>query len=396
MKKQVDRRIAICINSLDMGGAERVAVTLVEYIANYLPVLVICLEQPVAYRINKRIPVHHLSKMTGNESNLVKLLMLPVLAFRLKRVCQRYQVRVVQSHLSRGNYINLISKVMGASHHAHIVIHGIASEYLKKGLKGIVNLVFIRNLFYKAQIVVVNSQGVKSDLGQYLHIQNRIRVIANPFDIQDIRQKCQETFNEQDFHVSPAIDYVISIGRLVASKRHIDLLLAFQDILRSGCSCEFLLLGDGEEKETLSAYIKQYHLNGKVHLLGRVQNPYKYLYKSRIFVSASETESFGNVLIEAMACDCPVVAADCPYGPREILAPDSDPEYRLTNKIEEARFGILVPVRDPRRMSEAIMRLLENEALRKHYIEHASLRCAEFNINKIGKLYKAILERDIF
>jgi glycosyltransferase involved in cell wall biosynthesis len=396
MNKYTDKRIAICINSLDMGGAERVVLTLIEYISQHIPVHLVCLERSAAYPVDSRIPVHVLSKMTGKESNLYKLFMLPVLAFRLKRLCKKFLIQVVQSHLSRGNYVNLISKMMGAPQHTQIVIHGIASEYLKKGLKGIINILFIKKLFVNAQVVIVNSLGVKSDLSQYLHTKKNIRVIANPFNIQDILQKRQKKTETQEYNFSPAIDYIISIGRLLASKRHIDLLTAFQDILRTHKSCEVLILGEGEEKQNLNAFIKRYNLTGKVHLLGRVQNPYKYLYRSSVFVSASEAESFGNVLIESMACGCPVVAADCSYGPREILAPDSDPEFRLDSRIEEAQYGILVPVRDPELLAAAIKRLLENKQMRKNYIEKAFVRCRDFDINKIGKLYREILVRDSY
>ena len=59
----------------------------------------------------------------------------------------------------------------------------------------------------------------------------------------------------------------------------------------------------------------------------------------------SHSLSFGNVLVEAMACGCPVTSTDCPSGPGEIL--------------DRGQHGPLVPVGDDAAMAEAIESVLD-------------------------------------
>ena len=85
-------------------------------------------------------------------------------------------------------------------------------------------------------------------------------------------------------------------------------------------------------------------------LLGFMPNPYAYMARSRMFALSSAWEGFGNVLVEALACGCPVVSTDCPYGPAEIL--------------DGGRYGRLVPVGDDAAMAEAMADVLAARPIR--------------------------------
>ena len=88
---------------------------------------------------------------------------------------------------------------------------------------------------------------------------------------------------------------------------------------------------------------------------GFVSNPYAFMSKASLFVLSSRHEGLPTVLIEAMACGCPVVSTNCPFGPDEIL--------------EDGRWGELVPVGDAKALAEAMLRALKSprssEALRE-------------------------------
>ena len=79
-------------------------------------------------------------------------------------------------------------------------------------------------------------------------------------------------------------------------------------------------------------------------LTGFVANPYAYMARARVFALSSAWEGFGNVLVEALACGCPVVSTDCPFGPAEIL--------------DGGRYGRLVPVGAFEAMADAMAELM--------------------------------------
>jgi glycosyltransferase involved in cell wall biosynthesis len=132
------------------------------------------------------------------------------------------------------------------------------------------------------------------------------------------------------------------------------LLRAFARV-RSARPARLVILGEGSQLRALQSLASELGIGDDVLFPGFVSNPFAYMARARAFVLSSAWEGFGNVLVEAMACGCPVISTDCPSGPAEIL--------------EGGRYGSLVPVGDPTPMAEAILETLESgpdvSALRK-------------------------------
>ena len=112
-----------------------------------------------------------------------------------------------------------------------------------------------------------------------------------------------------------------------------------------------VILGEGEERENLQKIILDKGISDRVNLFGLVDDVWPWYRYAKCFVSSSLTESWGNVIIEAMSQGCPVVAFDCDYGPREII----------TNNID----GILVNTKDIDHLTRAISDLMSNPSSQK-------------------------------
>ena len=82
------------------------------------------------------------------------------------------------------------------------------------------------------------------------------------------------------------------------------------------------------------------------------------------------------VLVEAMACKCPIISTDCPSGPREIL--------------DRGRAGVLVPVEDEAALSDALVRVLSDQPLRTDLARRAYTRAQEFTLTAVLDGYRSI------
>jgi glycosyltransferase involved in cell wall biosynthesis len=107
---------------------------------------------------------------------------------------------------------------------------------------------------------------------------------------------------------------------------------------------------------------------------GYIHSPFKIMRKASVFVLSSKREALPTVIIEAMACGCPVVSTNCKSGPSEIL--------------ENGRYGYLVPVGDHQAMAEAIINTLNNPMPAKILIDRAK----HFSIDKSISKYINILD----
>ena len=105
-------------------------------------------------------------------------------------------------------------------------------------------------------------------------------------------------------------------------------------------------------------------------------NPFPYIAKADIFVCSSLYEGFSNVILEALALGKPIISTNHEHGADEI--------------IEDHKNGILVPVKNPRKMADAIIKILENQELKESLEKEAKKRSGNFSIDKMISRYEKL------
>ncbi|MBA1147707.1 glycosyltransferase [Ectothiorhodospiraceae bacterium WFHF3C12] len=201
-----------------------------------------------------------------------------------------------------------------------------------------------RWLYPMADELIAVSRGVADDMAAFTGIpRERFRTIANPTVtsriVEDSRADLDEPwFRDRDGPV------IVAAGRLTAQKDFPNLLRAFA-ALSTSRRARLIILGEGRGRPQLEAMVEDLDLAGRVKLPGFIANPYPYFAAADLFVLASRWEGSPNVLVEALALGTPVVATDCPSGPREIL--------------RGGEVGRLVPVGDPFALAQAMAATLD-------------------------------------
>jgi glycosyltransferase involved in cell wall biosynthesis len=221
------------------------------------------------------------------------------------------------------------------------------------------------------QIIAV-SQGVAEDTLKITGLpQDRVTAIHNPVVSPRLYDLSREPIGHPWFngHGAPII---LAAGRLTPQKDFATLIRAFAKV-RTHKDCRLVILGEGRLRPELEKLAKDLNVADAVALPGFVSNPYAYMARSSLFVLSSAWEGSGNVLTEAAALGRPVVATDCPSGPRELL--------------QDGRYGPLVPVGDVDKLAEAMLETLQHP-LPPDTIREAS---AEYTVENSARRYLEVL-----
>ena len=247
------------------------------------------------------------------------------------------------------------------------------SELVRRARSRFVARATMSLAFRRADAIVCVSQGAADDLARFARIRrSNVHAIYNPI-VGDSQSSGTAGLScePQSWWDGPH-KRILAVGTLIPLKGFTSLLRSFAEI-RATLKAKLLILGEGPARQELEDEVRRLQLDGDVFLPGSVQDPTPYYARADLSVMSSETEGFGNVLVEALACGTPVVSTDCPSGPREILG--------------NGEFGKLVPVGNSGALVEAILETLRSplpaDVLRS--------RARVFSVKSAGMQYRALL-----
>jgi glycosyltransferase involved in cell wall biosynthesis len=206
-----------------------------------------------------------------------------------------------------------------------------------------------RHTLARATRVIAVSNAVAQELRDSGVVSERqIAVIPNGIDV-DRFSRARASFDRVQFLRSMGLPVdcllVGSIGELRMLKRHDDFIRAAAIVAARFPETQFVLAGLGEVRKQLEALVNELRLSKRFHFLGWLDDAEKLLCAMDVFVSASETESFGLAIVEAMAAGTAVVAT-ATAGAREV--------------IEDQKTGLLVPIGDVEHLAGSVINLLSD------------------------------------
>ncbi len=397
------KKIAILIQKLTDGGAERVASELSIMLPDHINHFILSYVDEITYPHKS-----HLIKLEFHrqpKSFFAMLLQWVIRWWKLKKIKKRQRFDVVISFPPKEvNLFNLLTK---GKEKVIVTVHTDLSEImrLKPGIIQRINMYIVKHFYKYADYIIASSEEVRQDLIYNFKLpEKRVVTIYNLFNLQKISELSYSQLPQRhkEYFDCPV---VISIGRLVTLKGYDNLIRSFKKVIETHHKAKLIILGEGPLRNYLVELIRKLNLHENVYLLGFQDNPYMYLKNSDIFVLASKVEGFGNVIVEAMCCGTPVISTDCRSGPREIITGKCTREAKLI-AAEYANYGILVPVCDIRNrkpldtilsskeqiLALEIIKLLDNKVIRNHYSELGKKRSKDFDAQKIIYDWMKILE----
>lgn len=253
-----------------------------------------------------------------NVKNDVKFIKLPTKRLRqsivpLSKLIKELKPDILFSTVSTYNVIAILAKLLSRTP-TKLVIREAA--LLGQTRKERAKLKVIGLTYKCADKIISLSEGVKRNLiERYDAAENKIQVIYNPVDIDDIEKQMTENIS-----LPTAANHktIITAGRLVKEKDQATLIKAF-NIVQKNLPIELIILGEGAEEAELKALTAELGLTEKIHFLGFQKNPYAYFKQADLFALSSISEGFGHVFVEALTTGTPIVSTRCNPGAREVL-----------------------------------------------------------------------------
>ncbi|WP_082220657.1 glycosyltransferase [Haloferax gibbonsii] len=226
-----------------------------------------------------------------------------------------------------------------------------------------------KHLYGHADHVVGVSQGVAEDLSDILPHLDNIRCIYNPVVSEKITEKSLVTPDHWMFED----DIPVIIGAKPEVQKNLTMLVESFSAIIEEREAYLLIVGSGEQIDEIKLRSQELGVEDYTDICGIVPDIYSYLGSADVFASTSNWEGLPTIHIEALACGTPVVATDCPSGPREILG--------------DGKYGKLVPVEDREKFSKALLDVLKSPPEKDKLIGRAD----SFSIHKSVDMYEKIL-----
>ena len=226
--------------------------------------------------------------------------------------------------------------------------------------------------YKRADKIIANSYDTRNDLIKNNIVSlNKCVVLGNPVLPNNIDELINAKISEEWFDNSN-IRVILNVGRLSREKNQIFLLQAFAIAFKKDSSLRLLIIGEGDYKQKLIKLSIELGISNYFKILPFTLNPFPYFNKSDLFVLTSLFEGFGNVIVEAMACETPIISLSCKGGPSMILKNGIYGKLLSENISHEL-------------LSESIIYELNNKNLKK--IAAAKENALSYSIECIGNQY---------
>ena len=299
----------------------------------------------------------------------------------LYKLIKKENFTIIHTHSSKAGFLGRVAAMLNKTPIVIHTIHGFAfHDYMNSFKKNI--FIYLEKLSAKWThgLVTVSNLNKKKvvDLGiaPIEKLKNIYSGIALTLFINEKNDQFRKELNLDSNHL-----LLGSVGRLSNQKDPITMIEAFCIVIKRFPNAHLTLVGDGELRDEILIKIDQLQLNGRVHLTGNKNDPWKIYHSLDLFIMSSIYEGLGRSITEALSCGVPVVCTSV----------EGVPEIVRDNKT-----GILVPPKDPGALATGIIKSLNDmDNARKMAEEGRKFVNENFDVKKmvddIDTLYDTLL-----
>jgi glycosyltransferase len=209
--------------------------------------------------------------------------------------------------------------------------------------------------------------------------KTKVELVYNPINLEIIRKKAEDVNPKYGNYLKE--DYFLQVSRLTQQKQPEHLVDIYYKLKQRGIKKKLYFIGNGEKVKLIKQKIKEYNLEDDIILLGQIENPYPFFKNAKLFLHTAKYEGLPTVLLESLAFGTPVVAYDCPTGPKDILGKNSE-------------YGELIPLNDKDTFVKRVYELIDNNEKYENYKKMSLIRANDFSMETNKLKLKKLVEKN--
>ncbi|BBM43874.1 group 1 glycosyl transferase [Leptotrichia wadei] len=209
--------------------------------------------------------------------------------------------------------------------------------------------------------------------------KTKVELVYNPINLEIIRKKAEDVNPKYGNYLKE--DYFLQVSRLTQQKQPEHLVDIYYKLKQRGIKEKLYFIGNGEKVKLIRQKIKEYNLEDDIILLGQIENPYPFFKNAKLFLHTAKYEGLPTVLLESLAFGTPVVAYDCPTGPKDILGKNSE-------------YGELIPLNDKDTFVKRVYELIDNNEKYENYKKMSLIRANDFSMETNKLKLKKLVEKN--
>ncbi|MBN1347901.1 glycosyltransferase family 4 protein [candidate division KSB1 bacterium] len=298
-----------------------------------------------------------------------------IVPFMYRKLCQQHQFDIVFDDI---NKIPFYTPLYVRKPLVAIVHHFFGYRIFQETNLAVAYYVFLCErivpLIYRNVPFIAVSPSSTNELEAMGIERNRIEIVHNGVDCRHY---------QPGLHPKSDVPLIGYVGRIKRYKSVEHIILAMEKVVQAIPAAELVIVGDGDNLDALKRITAEQHLTGKVHFTGAVSEEDKIRYFNKMWVSVnpSPKEGWGIVVIEANACGTPVIAADSPG---------------LRDSVSDGVSGYLYPYGNIEKLSEKLIRLLNDRSERERLSRQAVKWSQQFDWNVSAEKTERLIENNLF
>ena len=243
-------------------------------------------------------------------------------------------------------------------------------DYIKKKIM----LILIKIYYSKSDAVVGISRKLSVDLENF--INSKVTTIYNP----SLEDKIIRNNIEKKLEIKKNKKIILNVGFFEKQKDQITILKSISILKNHYKNFLLVLIGRGSEYKNLKKFIRENNLNKFVKIYKNIENPKLFYKKADLFILSSIYEGLGNVLVEALKNNCPVITSSCNSGPMEIIGNGKYGDFFLPRDHKTLAKKILNHFHNPERLKKKLK-------IPSNHLEKFSLKK---NIDNFSELFRKV------